>query len=202
MGERGHPGDLEGMHQEQTHLHPDLWGHGQPGLHAHSWTVSDQNKEAEGQFPTLLRRQKVSTFIQCWGRGGVVRSYCRSKHQVTVLSSQHVSNRRTFHCAVVHIHLRHYFSLYNKLWFSVSRGDKHECKFFDQLVQIFGSKYVTNSDPLAEDTADGVGKNCFTVVHHVSVMQWLYQLDNACGNQWAMTDLLYIYSQSHVLSCK
>ncbi|XP_078137669.1 uncharacterized protein LOC144537707 isoform X1 [Sander vitreus] len=39
------------------------------------------------------------------------------------------------------------------------KGDKHECKFFDQLVQIFGSKYVTNSDPLAEDTADGVESN-------------------------------------------
>ncbi|KAA8580146.1 hypothetical protein FQN60_005681 [Etheostoma spectabile] len=43
------------------------------------------------------------------------------------------------------------------------KGEKQECKFFDQLVQIFGNKYVTNSDPLAEDTADGIGKNCFTV---------------------------------------
>ncbi|KAK9525675.1 hypothetical protein VZT92_016360 [Zoarces viviparus] len=36
------------------------------------------------------------------------------------------------------------------------KGEKQECKFFDQLVQIFGSKYVINSDPLADDTADGV----------------------------------------------
>ncbi|XP_075967913.1 uncharacterized protein LOC142971160 isoform X3 [Anarhichas minor] len=36
------------------------------------------------------------------------------------------------------------------------KGEKQECKFFDQLVQIFGSKYVMNSDPLADDTADGV----------------------------------------------
>ncbi|XP_042367628.1 uncharacterized protein zgc:113263 isoform X2 [Plectropomus leopardus] len=36
------------------------------------------------------------------------------------------------------------------------KGDKQECKFFDQLVQIFGSKYVINSDPLADDTADSV----------------------------------------------
>ncbi|XP_029318417.1 uncharacterized protein LOC115028663 [Cottoperca gobio] len=35
------------------------------------------------------------------------------------------------------------------------KGEKQECKFFDQLVQIFGSKYVTNADPLADDTADG-----------------------------------------------
>ncbi|XP_054480641.1 uncharacterized protein zgc:113263 [Anoplopoma fimbria] len=35
------------------------------------------------------------------------------------------------------------------------KGEKQECKFFDQLVQIFGSKYIINSDPLAEDTADG-----------------------------------------------
>ncbi|XP_044198887.1 uncharacterized protein zgc:113263 isoform X1 [Thunnus albacares] len=35
------------------------------------------------------------------------------------------------------------------------KGEKQECKFFDQLVQIFGSKYVT-SDPQAEDTANVV----------------------------------------------
>ncbi|XP_037616507.1 uncharacterized protein zgc:113263 isoform X1 [Sebastes umbrosus] len=35
------------------------------------------------------------------------------------------------------------------------KGEKQECKFFEQLVQIFGSKYVTNSDPLADDAADG-----------------------------------------------
>ncbi|KAF3705093.1 Zinc finger and SCAN domain-containing protein 29 Zinc finger protein 690 [Channa argus] len=34
------------------------------------------------------------------------------------------------------------------------KGEKQECKFFDQLVQIFGSKYVMNSDPLADDTDD------------------------------------------------
>ncbi|KAF7662044.1 hypothetical protein LDENG_00247240 [Lucifuga dentata] len=33
------------------------------------------------------------------------------------------------------------------------QGDKQECKFFDQLVQIFGSKYV-NSNPLADEAAD------------------------------------------------
>ncbi|XP_018542489.1 uncharacterized protein zgc:113263 isoform X2 [Lates calcarifer] len=36
------------------------------------------------------------------------------------------------------------------------KGEKQECKFFDQLVQIFGSKYVMNSDPLVDDTADVV----------------------------------------------
>nr|XP_020455352.1 uncharacterized protein LOC109959929 isoform X2 [Monopterus albus] len=34
------------------------------------------------------------------------------------------------------------------------KGEKQECKFFDQLVQIFGSKYVMNSDSLADNTAD------------------------------------------------
>uniref|UniRef100_A0A8C2ZHM2 Myb-like domain-containing protein n=1 Tax=Cyclopterus lumpus TaxID=8103 RepID=A0A8C2ZHM2_CYCLU len=64
-------------------------------------------------------------------------------------------------------------------------GEKQECKFFDQLVQIFGSKYATNSDPLADDTADGVGKkpHRLTVVHLVCVMQWLYQLNNASGHK-------------------
>ncbi|XP_027128087.1 uncharacterized protein zgc:113263 isoform X1 [Larimichthys crocea] len=36
------------------------------------------------------------------------------------------------------------------------KGEKQECKFFDQLVQVFGNKYVINSDPLTEDTADGL----------------------------------------------
>nr|XP_033470495.1 uncharacterized protein zgc:113263 isoform X3 [Epinephelus lanceolatus] len=36
------------------------------------------------------------------------------------------------------------------------KGEKSECKFFDQLVQVFGSKYIINSDPLADDTADGI----------------------------------------------
>ncbi|XP_029351517.1 uncharacterized protein LOC115037156 [Echeneis naucrates] len=34
------------------------------------------------------------------------------------------------------------------------KGERQECKFFDQLVQIFGNKYMMNSDPLADDTAD------------------------------------------------
>ncbi|XP_030576045.1 uncharacterized protein LOC115773444 isoform X2 [Archocentrus centrarchus] len=34
------------------------------------------------------------------------------------------------------------------------KGEKQECKFFDQLVQIFGNKYITNSDPLADETAE------------------------------------------------
>ncbi|KAM6895684.1 uncharacterized protein FYW49_019554 [Xenentodon cancila] len=31
------------------------------------------------------------------------------------------------------------------------QGEKQECKFFDQLVQIFGNKYIMNSDSLADD---------------------------------------------------
>ncbi|XP_074554138.1 uncharacterized protein LOC141810457 isoform X2 [Halichoeres trimaculatus] len=34
------------------------------------------------------------------------------------------------------------------------QGEKQECKYFEQLVQIFGSKYVPNSDPLIDDPAD------------------------------------------------
>nr|XP_046235057.1 uncharacterized protein zgc:113263 isoform X4 [Scatophagus argus] len=36
------------------------------------------------------------------------------------------------------------------------KGEKQECKFFDQLVRIFGSKYMINSEPLADDAVDGV----------------------------------------------
>ncbi|CAG5927595.1 unnamed protein product [Menidia menidia] len=34
------------------------------------------------------------------------------------------------------------------------QGEKQECKFFDQLVRIFGNKYMANPDPLADDTAE------------------------------------------------
>lgn len=34
------------------------------------------------------------------------------------------------------------------------KGDKQECKYFDQLVQIFGTKYIPSNDPLADDTAE------------------------------------------------
>ncbi|XP_005451753.1 uncharacterized protein zgc:113263 isoform X1 [Oreochromis niloticus] len=34
------------------------------------------------------------------------------------------------------------------------KGEKQECKFFEKLVQIFGNKYIINSDPLADDTAE------------------------------------------------
>ncbi|XP_075886350.1 uncharacterized protein LOC142890909 isoform X2 [Nelusetta ayraudi] len=35
------------------------------------------------------------------------------------------------------------------------RGEKQECKFFEQLVPVFGSKYMTKSDSPADDAADG-----------------------------------------------
>lgn len=46
----------------------------------------------------------------------------------------------------------------------VFRGERQEFKFFDQMMQLFGNKYLTNSDPAAEDAADGAGKklHCFS----------------------------------------
>lgn len=84
----------------------------------------------------------------------------------------------------------------SELLFHVPRGEKQECKFFEQLVQIFGDKYMTSSDSLADDTADGVGKKSpyITVVHHGSVMKWLYQLDNSSGKDDRCTLLYVIYS--------
>ncbi|TNM91308.1 hypothetical protein fugu_019688 [Takifugu bimaculatus] len=35
------------------------------------------------------------------------------------------------------------------------RGERQEFKFFDQMVQLFGNKYVINSEPVAEDADDG-----------------------------------------------
>ncbi|XP_056877966.1 zinc finger and SCAN domain-containing protein 29-like isoform X1 [Takifugu flavidus] len=34
------------------------------------------------------------------------------------------------------------------------RGERQEFKFFDQMVQLFGNKYVINSEPVAEDADD------------------------------------------------
>ncbi|KAM4569199.1 uncharacterized protein PAE49_008784 isoform 1-T1 [Odontesthes bonariensis] len=34
------------------------------------------------------------------------------------------------------------------------QGEKQECKFFDQLMRIFGNKYMMNSDPLSDDTPE------------------------------------------------
>lgn len=49
-------------------------------------------------------------------------------------------------------------------FYVVSRGERQEFKFFDQMVQLFGNKYIINSDPVAEDAADGAGKmlHCFS----------------------------------------
>lgn len=46
----------------------------------------------------------------------------------------------------------------------VPRGERQEFKFFDQMMQLFGNKYLTNSDPVAEDAADGAGRklHCFS----------------------------------------
>lgn len=47
-----------------------------------------------------------------------------------------------------------------RLLFLVSRGERQEFKFFDQMVQLFGNKYIINSDPVAEDGA-GETSLCF-----------------------------------------
>ncbi|TWW64686.1 hypothetical protein D4764_22G0003330 [Takifugu flavidus] len=38
------------------------------------------------------------------------------------------------------------------------RGERQEFKFFDQMVQLFGNKYVINSEPVAEGADDGAGR--------------------------------------------
>lgn len=44
------------------------------------------------------------------------------------------------------------------LFLVVSRGERQEFKFFDQMMQLFGNKYLTNSDPVAEETSEGAGR--------------------------------------------
>lgn len=61
MEEREHPGYAEGLRHEQTNLLPHLWDLGRPGFPAHSWAVSEQDKAAEGQFPSVPRGEKVGT---------------------------------------------------------------------------------------------------------------------------------------------
>lgn len=38
------------------------------------------------------------------------------------------------------------------------RGEKQECKFFDQLVRVFGNKYMMNSDSLSEEAPEVIGE--------------------------------------------
>lgn len=43
----------------------------------------------------------------------------------------------------------------------VFRGEKQECKFFDQLVKIFGSKYMLNPVQQTENSQDVDGEKRF-----------------------------------------
>lgn len=59
------------------------------------------------------------------------------------------------------LHARQFLKLVSnrrRLFPVVSRGERQEFKFFDQMVQLFGNKYVINSEPVAEGADDGAGK--------------------------------------------
>lgn len=81
------------------------------------------------------------------------------------------------------------------LFVFVSRGEKQECKFFDQMVQLFGNKYVINSDPVADDAADVMGKksHCLPVVRKVS---------NMLAPCTLSTDLIHYYCFFYALKKK
>lgn len=61
MGQRGGPGEPEGLHHEQARVLPDLRGVGRPGLPAHSRAVPEQDQETKGQFSAVPRREKVGS---------------------------------------------------------------------------------------------------------------------------------------------
>lgn len=66
LEERRHPADAEGLGDEQADLLAGLRAPGQPGLPANTRAVSEQDKEAEGQFPTIPGREKVGS-VSGWG---------------------------------------------------------------------------------------------------------------------------------------
>lgn len=49
-------------------------------------------------------------------------------------------------------------NIFIKMCFFPFRGEKQECKYFDQLVHIFGNKYMLNSDSLSEDAPEVIGE--------------------------------------------
>uniref|UniRef100_A0A3P8RX00 Myb-like domain-containing protein n=1 Tax=Amphiprion percula TaxID=161767 RepID=A0A3P8RX00_AMPPE len=106
--------------------------------------------------------QETRTLLEIWGEDSVqltLRGCLKNRHVFEYVSEK-MSDRgfiRTSEQCYTRIkRLKHGF-LHEK-------GEKQECKYFDQLVQIFGTKYVMNSDPLADDTAEVMGK---TDIEHV-----------------------------------
>lgn len=103
--------------------------------------MSDKDKEAEGQLQKLPGGTEVSAGVGCW--------WMSEGDELLWLN---IIKTRT--CSFV----AWLCSWQAQTSASCFRGDKQECKYFDQLMQIFGSKYMMTPDPLTDDTADVVGK--------------------------------------------
>lgn len=67
LEQRRHPADAEGLGDKQADLLAGLRAPGQPGLPAHARAMSEQDKEAEGQFPAIFGREKVGPSVLCQG---------------------------------------------------------------------------------------------------------------------------------------
>ncbi|XP_028306642.1 uncharacterized protein LOC114465680 [Gouania willdenowi] len=115
---------------------------------ANSWVMSDNPKMpwSDGETEALL---------SIWGSKEIqedLKGCTKNKHIFLQISQAMTSQgymRSPEQCQSRIKRLRANF----KNFLEGRRGEKQECKFFEQMVQIFGNKYVLNSDALADDTA-------------------------------------------------
>ncbi|XP_037551945.1 uncharacterized protein zgc:113263 [Nematolebias whitei] len=111
--------------------------------------VSDNPKLAWGD-------RETETLLDIWGSEEIqenVKSSAKNKHIYKQISQAMASQgylRTSEQCQSRIKRLRANF----RHFLEGRQGEKQECKFFDQMLQIFGNKYVMNSESLADDAPE------------------------------------------------
>ncbi|KAM3588282.1 uncharacterized protein V6R79_025364 [Siganus canaliculatus] len=104
---------------------------------------------------------ETQTLLEIWGSDEIqenLKSCTKNKHvfiQISEIMASQGYLRTPEQCQTRIKRLRANF----RHFLEGRKGDRQECKFFDQLVQVFGSKYVVNTDSLADEAADGAEQN-------------------------------------------
>ncbi|XP_017270412.1 uncharacterized protein zgc:113263 [Kryptolebias marmoratus] len=99
---------------------------------------------------------ETETLLDIWGSEEIqenLKSSAKNKHiykQISQVMASQGYLRTSEQCQSRIKRLRANF----KHFLEGRQGDKQECKFFDQMVQIFGNKYVMSSESLADDTPE------------------------------------------------
>lgn len=113
------------------------------------WPLADSTKLPWGDGET-------QTLLNIWGSEEIqeiLKNCTKNKHiflQISQVMSSQGYTRSPEQCQSRVKRLRANF----RHFLQGRKRDKQECKFFDQLVKIFGSRYGMTSDPLADDASD------------------------------------------------